>query len=53
MDGPRDDHIMLSEVSWTEKDKYLWYCLYVGSEKKKMQMNFLFIVTNEGREEEG
>ena len=38
MDGPRDDHTKWSK---SERDKYLWYRLYVES-KTMIQMN-LFI----------
>ena len=33
------ESILLSEVSQTEKDKYLWYKLYVESKKKMIKMN--------------
>ena len=33
MDGT--DGIILSEINQTEKDKYLWYHLYVEYKKKK------------------
>ena len=34
------EFIILSEVNQTEKDKYLWYHLYV--EQKVIKMNLLF-----------
>ena len=28
--------VILSEVNQTEKNKYLWYCLHVGSAKNQL-----------------
>ena len=34
-----------SEVSQTEKDKYIWYCLYVESKKKKKYTKWTYLQT--------
>ena len=37
--------IILNEVNQTEKDKYVWYCLYVEAQKKKKDINELVSYT--------
>ena len=33
--------VILTEVSQTEKDKYIWFCLWMESKKKKKGVNVI------------